>query len=51
MINFKKRFLSAVVAFAMIFTSFTFTAIAEETEIKNIYADSKSEAKRSKEDN
>ncbi len=38
--NLKKRILSAIVATAMIFTSFTFTAIAEETQIAKIYADS-----------
>ncbi len=39
--NFKKRFLSSVVALAMILSSFTFTAMAEAVEITNdmIYAD------------
>ncbi len=39
MFDFKKRFLSSVVAFAMILSSFTFTALAEEVEITDVYAD------------
>ncbi len=40
MINFKKRFLSSVVALAMVLSSFSFTALAEGAEITKIYADS-----------